>query len=252
MLATIEHRNKKFKADLSKPLDISIPLREGKNTVNAYFAPRFKLEPVRAGNWIGEVKQGAPVNFRNIFFNPHGNGTHTECAGHISKAGFTINRCLEEFFFVAELISIRPEKKGTDRVINKKQLELLSGKKYMKGGAVILRTLPNGKNKLSRNYSGTNPPYLSHEAVSYLVSLGINHLLVDLPSVDREEDGGKLLAHKAFWNNRYPGSRGRTITELIYVPGRIPDGTYLLNLQVPGFENDAAPSKPVLYKIMNS
>ena len=40
-----------------------------------------------------------------------------------------------------------------------------------------------------------------------------------------------------------------TITEMIYVNNTIQDGSYLLNLQFASFENDASPSKPVLYKI---
>lgn len=255
MLATIEHLKKKFRIDFSKPIDISIPLREGKNTVNAYYAPGFKTEPVKMGNWIGEVKQGAAVNFRNVFFNPHGNGTHTECIGHISREDFTINQCLKEFFFVAELISVKPEKIGNDLVITKKQVQFLSRKKYLDGGAIIIRTFPNSKNKLIRQYSGTNPAYIHHEAISFFVSLGIKHLLVDMPSVDQEEDGGKLLAHRAFWGYNLTDKKAKkspcTITELIYVPDEIGDGAYLLNLQIASFENDAAPSRPVLFKVLS-
>ena len=40
-----------------------------------------------------------------------------------------------------------------------------------------------------------------------------------------------------------------TITELIYVNDSVSNGTYLLNLQIASFENDASPSKPILYKI---
>jgi hypothetical protein len=41
-----------------------------------------------------------------------------------------------------------------------------------------------------------------------------------------------------------------TITEFIYVPNTIEDGTYFLNLLIAPFENDATPSKPVLYEIL--
>jgi arylformamidase len=36
---------------------------------------------------------------------------------------------------------------------------------------------------------------------------------------------------------------------MIYVPNSIFDGTYLLNIQIASFENDASPSKPVLYML---
>jgi hypothetical protein len=41
-----------------------------------------------------------------------------------------------------------------------------------------------------------------------------------------------------------------TITEFIFVPNTVLDGTYFLNLQIAPFENDATPSKPILYKVI--
>lgn len=80
---------------------------------------------------------------------------------------------------------------------------------------------------------------------------GIRHLLIDLPSVDREKDEGKLSAHKAFWN--YPGDAVRhdaTITELIFVENSVQDGLYLLNLQLLNLQLDVSPSRPLLYKLL--
>jgi hypothetical protein len=97
---------------------------------------------------------------------------------------------------------------------------------------------------------------LAEEAALFLRESGTQHLLIDLPSVDKEKDEGKLLAHKAFWNvtdvtNLNSDARlEATITELIYVPDAIPDGSYLLNLQIASFENDASPSKPILYAML--
>ncbi|MFM7054031.1 MAG: cyclase family protein, partial [Bacteroidota bacterium] len=61
-------------------------------------------------------------------------------------------------------------------------------------------------------------------------------------------DEGRLEAHHAFW--QYPDSPriGTTITELIFVPDHVADGSYLLNLMITSLENDASPSKPVLYR----
>lgn len=249
MLAFIETKNGQMRIDLSEPLDISIPLRPGVKGVNAYYAPPFTAEPVVMGSFVGSTAKGGAVNFMNVHINPHGNGTHTECVGHISTEPYTINQCLKTFFFAAELISIYPVKMDNgDCVIFKEQIEKkLNGKRPE---ALVLRTLPNDGLKKIAQYSGKNPAYLNHEALEFMARIGVKHFLVDLPSVDREEDGGKLLGHKAFW--RYPGPGTRTtatITELIYVDGAILDGSYLLNLQIASFELDASPSKPVLYKV---
>jgi hypothetical protein len=41
-----------------------------------------------------------------------------------------------------------------------------------------------------------------------------------------------------------------TITELAFVGNSVPDGAYLLSLQVAPFEADAAPSRPILYPLV--
>lgn len=248
MITKITHNGKSYHADLSKPIDISIPLRTGEKNVNAWHSSPVKIEPVRMGDWIGDVKQGGSVNFRNISFNPHGNGTHTECVGHISKEDYSINQCLKNFFFIAELITILPdEMENGDKIITKQHIENCLIDKHPE--AIVIRTLDNNLSKINMHYTNTNPPYIHYEAAELITTLGINHLLIDLPSVDKEADGGKLLAHHAFWQYPQNTKLERTITEMIYVPNTIFDGTYLLNIQIASFENDASPSKPVLYQL---
>lgn len=247
MKAIIEHNSKFIKIDLLKPLDISIPLRASKSNVNAWYIGAPEIEPVKNKDWIGSVKAGADVNFNTIQFNPHAHGTHTECIGHITEEFHSVNKNLTQFFFTAELISVAPENYLKDTVISKHQIELLLKGKTPE--ALVIRTMPNTKEKKSRHYSETNWTYLTEEAMVFIREKGIQHVLIDLPSVDREHDGGKLLSHKAFWD--FDGDRRMhcTITEFIYVRNKIIDGSYMLNLQIAPFENDAAPSKPILYKI---
>ena len=248
MIAKVSHKGKTYQADLGKPIDISIPLRTGEENVNAWYVAPVKIEPVQSDDWIGDVNKGGSVNFRNITFNPHGNGTHTECVGHISKEDYTINKSLTTFFFIAELVTILPDEiENGDKVITKKHLQNTLDNKRPE--AIVIRTLDNNISKINRHYSNTNPPYLTEDAALYIHELGIDHLLIDLPSVDRESDGGKLLAHHAFWQYPHQTKRNRTITEMIYVPNMVFDGTYLLNIQIASFENDASPSKPVLYQL---
>lgn len=253
MKTTISYNNQFFEIDLSKPIDISIPLSNTDENPIAWYIEKPEIEPVVFGDWIGSVEKGASTNFNNIFFNPHGHGTHTECLGHITKEFYSINQCLKQFFFTAELISIEPESVNDDLMITKRQIEIaLNGNAPE---AIVIRTLPNLESKKHKKYSKTNPPYLADEAATYIREIGIQHLLIDLPSVDREEDEGKLLAHKAFWNVKEVNNLNDdarlncTITEMIFVEDTIHDGSYILNLQIAPFENDASPSKPVLFKI---
>jgi len=255
VLATINN----FQIDLSKPIDISIPLTNTDENPIAWYIEKPVIEPVVFGDWTGKVSEGkSSTNFNNIFFNPHGHGTHTECLGHITHDFYSINQSLKQFFFFAKLITVEPEKLGDDFVITKEQVQKkLSSATSMNviNEALIIRTLPNKNEKKSRKYSNTNPPYLSEEAAVFIRESKIQHLLIDLPSVDKEHDEGKLLAHKAFWNVKDTvhlnddARREATITEMIFVSEEIEDANYILNLQIASFENDASPSKPVLYKI---
>ena len=246
MKTTVQLDDQEYEIDLSKPLDISLCLRgDNKNPV-AWYLGAPKIVPVKEGDWVGKVSAGASTNFNNIYFNPHGHGTHTECVGHITPEFHSINDSLKTFFFKAKLVSVEPREKGGDLVIGRKQLEELL--KPGEAQALVIRTLPNSIAKRSKHYSNTNWPYLEEEAAKYIRDSGIQHLLIDLPSVDKEKDEGKLLAHKAFWNYPRKTRLEATITELIYVPAKVADGYYFLNLQIASFENDAAPSKPVLYK----
>jgi len=256
MKTTISYNNKEYKIDLSKPLDISMTLSTNKENSSAWYVNPVEIKPVKTEDFIGSVKDGGSVNFRNITFNPHGNGTHTESVGHIDETIYSVNDVLTKFHFTALVISIEPEicetKTGTrevgDQIISLEQIKNAIGEK--KTEAIIIRTLPNNDSKLTKQYSNANAPYLCDKAVSYITNLGINHLLIDLPSVDKENDNGELLSHHAFWKHPKNTQFHKTITEFIYVKNEIEDGEYILNLQIAPFENDASPSKPVLYKIL--
>ncbi|MDY8134817.1 cyclase family protein [Aquimarina sp. 2201CG5-10] len=248
MKTTIQYNLQSYNIDLSKPLDISISLKASKENVNAWYINPPKIEPVTEGDWIGKVTEGASTNFNTITFNPHGHGTHTECIGHITPEFHSINDALKQFFFLAELLTIQPHRQGEDFIIDKKTIKDAITSQNSK--ALIIRTLPNEKEKLNKQYSHTNWPYLTEEAATYIREIGVEHLLIDLPSVDKEKDDGKLLAHKAFWNYPKNPRYQATITEMVFIKNEIKDGLYFLNLQMASFHNDASPSKPILYSIL--
>ncbi|MGB5419428.1 cyclase family protein, partial [Algibacter sp.] len=103
MIATIQYNSRKLQIDFSKPLDISMPLSASKKNVNAWYIDAPKIEPVKEGERIAAVSEGADINFNNIQFNPHAHGTHTECVGHITEKVHSINKNLNRFFFLAEV-----------------------------------------------------------------------------------------------------------------------------------------------------
>lgn len=247
MKIQFKQNQKIVSCDLNQGIDLSISYKEGIQQVNCFYANLFSSQAVKQGDFIGSVKEGGPVNFYNTFINIHGGGTHTEGVGHISKERHSVNQILKQFFGIAYLISVYPTKaENGDRIIQSESLSLL-----LEGVSIpdflIIRTLPNDVSKTKQHYSGTNPPYLSIEAMEFIVSKQVKHLLIDLPSVDREQDGGKLAAHHCFWE----GSRANecSITELIYIPDILEDNYYLINLQLASMEQDAVPSRPLLFRL---
>lgn len=245
MIAKIEINNKTIQVDLSKPLDISAGYRNTTESLRAWYIDQMEAQPVKGDGFIGEVAQGGSVNFFNLTINPHGHGTHTESVGHISSEKEPVDQLLKKYFFLAELRTFETE---TNTAIN---LGSIQCKFKGQTEAIIIRTQPNDPQKKIKNYSNTHPPYLSEDGAAWLREQGVEHLLIDLPSVDPEVDGGALKAHRAFWNYPAKTRRNATITELVYIDNSIEDGLYLLELQTAPIENDAVPSRPILYKIEN-
>jgi len=245
MKTIIEIGNEKIITNLSNGIDISCPIRAGKNNIHAWYVPDVKIEPVMENGWIGSTKLGGSVNFKNISFNPHGHGTHTETAEHVLSKKISINKVLTDCFIPALLITVNPTQKYKDLIITKKAL--LKGNFSDLHKAIIIRTLPNDSSKKTRQYSNSNPPYLSLDAIEFILKKNIDHLLIDLPSVDKEHDDGILAGHHKFWNTEGVINSQKTITELIYVPNAVKDGNYMLNLQIAPFENDASPSRPIIF-----
>jgi len=263
MKGTFEIGNKKFEVDFSKGNDISIPLNFNGEQPNTYGVEKATSTPYKDGQFVGDTRKGGPCNFETYSFTPHCNGTHTECIGHITDERITILSSLKDEMIPSALVSVTPKnttenytpKLNTeDLVITKQDLETqLRGvdSEFLRG--IIVRTLPNSETKKSRDYMKETPSFFSIDAMEYLVSLGVQHLLVDTPSVDRLFDDGHLSAHNIFWETKgkdfNPNTQNKTITEMIFAPNSLEDGAYLLNLQIPAFVSDAAPSRPILYKI---
>jgi arylformamidase len=248
------------------PIDLSIPLQFNGPQPNSYGVPPAVSQAFEGGGFIGDVRRGGSCNFETYHLTPHCNGTHTECVGHITAERLAVHELLQDDFLPATLLSVAPQEvpqsadsydpplKPGDKIITRQQLasalENISAP-FLK--ALIIRTLPHDEGKLRRDYMQEAPAFFSLEAMRYIRERGVEHLLVDLPSVDRLFDEGKLSNHRIFWDVvgvAGPSSpTSRTITEFIFVPEEVMDGHYLLNLQIAPFVSDAAPSRPRIFRL---
>jgi kynurenine formamidase len=269
MIFTVEINNCAYHFSGDEPIDISIPINFHGAQPNAYGVETATAQAYEAGDLVGDTRRGGSCNFEQVKFIPHCSGTHTESVGHITNERISIHSSLKDSFIPSTLVSIEPENAADsgetyavnfdcgDKLITRKLLEKVLenvDKNFLQG--LIIRTLPNDDEKKSRVYLNEIPPYFSTEAMNYLAELKVNHLLADLPSIDRIFDEGKLSNHHIFWKVN-PGEFeinaasfiNNTITELIFVPENVKDGGYLLNLQIAPFVADAAPSRPLLFKL---
>jgi len=265
---------RRWRADITAPADLAIVLEFNGPQPSFFVETPASSEPLRLGGFTGSVVNGASCNCAVHSLAPHCHGTHTECIGHVTRSPVTVASLTPVAPCVALVVSVRPEPLGAaaaslhgdhaaaDDLVIRRVALAAAASAWLDAPctAMVIRTLPNGADKRHRAYSGSPSPapYFLPEAMRWLVERGISSLVVDLPSLDRADDGGRLAAHREYWGLP-PGSddatqatRGQAlVTELAYVPDSVADGLYLLDLQVPAFGADAAPSRPVLYPLLS-
>jgi arylformamidase len=276
MKATVSEGDRLWTADLAAPLDISIELNPHSNEQpQAFFLPPARALAVEVGPFVGDTRRGGSCNCEMVTLYPHGNGTHTECVGHVTRERIGVQSLLRDVFLPATLLTVHPQSfaesgetypaphAADELAVTRASIEravdslgrALGGVEAGFLQALILRTAPNCAAKRRRSYSGAGTAYLTEEAMAWIRERGTEHLLVDLPSIDREDDGGLLPLHCAFWDVPPDRSLGtasasrRSITEMVYVDDRIADGLYLVNLQIPPLALDAVPSRPLLFPV---
>ena len=265
-----QHLGKKYSCDLSHPTSLAIDLDFDGPQPSHFGTERASRESLRLGSFLGDTQRGGSCNVDVLELVPHCNGTHTESAGHIVDDDIFIGTLAKQAWYPAVVLTLqpigagettetyRPKLEPKDCVLTATMLaEAFASHAEMKPSALIIRTLPNDLSKVNRVYSeDQEPPFFSIEAMQQINEMGIMHLLVDLPSVDRTYDDGLLTCHHIYWNVPEGTHRvtedswkDKTISEMILVPEAVPDGIHLLNLQLPALFSDAAPSRPILFPI---
>ena len=255
--------------DLAHPVSLAIEVTFTARDPRHFGAPGASAQPLVVAGFSGSVAAGASCNCSTITLTPHCNGTHTECAGHLTRQPLDAFRIVPVGLVPALVVTVTPEPadatadtsrppaRAHDRLITHRVLadawSAAASRSQASPRALVMRTRQNAA---AHPTSDTPPPYLSYEAALWIVAREIEHLVVDLPSLDRTQDQGALTAHRVFFGlppASHELERARraqcTVTELARVPQSLPDGEYLLELQVPALAGDAVPSRPLLYPL---
>ena len=261
--------------DLSRPIDCSIAFQPRAPAAAQFQA--FGLPPARAENLLS-VERGHSVNCDVLSLCVHGSGTHVECVGHIARREYSLLEVCRDLLSPMvclvltvdlELIPVPGSEAPPDRCITAAALDRALSACNAKLGvptsdanaarsplvqhapALAVRTGHiDADSSVVTSFTGTNPPYFAKDAMVWVRRAGVRHLLCDLPSVDREQSGEALPAHRTFFGSDEEGAReGRTVTEYVRLPRPqdFPDDVYVLYLGVANVDASAAPARPVLY-----
>lgn len=237
-------------------------------------APPAHAWPHRVGNFSGSVLTGASCNCRNLQLTPHASGTHSESAGHLTSDEFPVLPLLPMTPQPGLLLRIGTElAKNTTESADFKPLpddRLITAAALRAAWPVTAPFRPQAliiatESSLHGTRVSTRelqiPPYLSRECAEWLVENDIQHLVVEVPSIDRLQDAGQLTAHRIFFG--FPPQRSpatpllasaatraqATITELAAVDADIANGHGFLQIQAPAIDGDAIPTRPIWHAL---
>lgn len=264
---------RRWRVQLDTPIDLAMPLDFEGPQPSLWGLPRAGVEPVCVGAFVGDVRAGGSVNCATVTVTPHGNGTHTESVAHITDIALAPHTLVSPGLCTALLVrvpSVALDVSGehydgtsasTDRVVTREQLivgwarawDVAACEPMASIDALVVALTPSPHWRTRGE--DPNPPYFTVAAMDWLREHVTRHLLVELPSVDRADDGGGTPNHHRFWEVPAGGVHTeapsqRTITEWLDVPEDASEGLYLLELALPAWLTDAVPSRPQLYRLM--
>ena len=213
MIIKVSHNKQDYKINTKQSIDISIPYNFNGAQPNFYDVNPGKLSPFKFAETSYSVANGAGCNVPEISMNIHCTGTHTECVGHLLEKNGSVSECIQDLYMPTVLLTVRPKLfsecsdgyhvavKGDEKVISKESIEV-SYKKHKLNNplSMIIRTLPNPKEKQFYSFTENYPPFFTNDSLIFL-SNKIQHLVVDIPSIDRMEDDGILGNHRIFWSS---------------------------------------------------
>ncbi len=223
--------------------------------------------PHRVGDFSGSVFTGASCNCRTVEITPHGAGTHTESVGHLTAdehhvIGVLPPGLLPSLLLRVNTAAVAATRESSDYPPQTHDL-LITAASVIAAWPERLPFAPSAL-VLATPARQPTPAYLTRECAHELVSRGIRHLVVDLPSLDRCADNGALTAHRIFFGlpsrgtqSTLPISRDAlrgdcTVTELASIPETLAAGPGFLQIQAPAWNGDAIPSRPLWFALSSA
>lgn len=259
---------RRWTLELGDAVDLTRRLGFDERDPTAFALPPARAVAVGGDGWRLRTEDGGSVNCDTVTVTPHGNTTHTETIGHIalerpSIGDLPLPPMLGAILLRVATTPLGPSGEGyvgksapDDPVVTAAGLEVAFAALPDEARAGWRDALIIGTGQTTRSAGDEPvPPYLTTEAVAWIRALGFDHVVLDVPSIDRVVDGGGLSNHHTFWGLPTRGDDGaarsmqsatgpdRSITELALVPPGQPAGPGALLLAPARWALDAAPSR---------
>ena len=244
----------------------------------AFHLPKLSTSPFEvSGVFIGDVEQGGSCNVDILHLSPH-KLTHLQTETHIISEGTNISDLglIEGFALVVDLsgwmglekdetldsngrkstnsISVAQLQYAVDEAIG----QVLSPEQRFNLLAIKTRL---SLDREDTDYTGRDPLHLEPEVAQFIHDYHeivgnpgrqIQTLILDLPSIDREDDGGLLLAHRNYFGIKDGKSQGekRSLVEFAYLRG-LETGLYYCQIHPYPIQTNAIIVNPVFYPLIN-
>ncbi len=232
------------------------------NHSNAFFLPEYQTQSFTYKDvFVGDVLSGGSCNVDVLSFCPH-NLTHVETSAHIldqsvsqSKIQDLPTNHLQGLVYLLDLSKNLTE---NDKFITSELVRQELSKISLPISALAIKT-PSSLLKQDYDFSGKDFLALNEEAAKEITNFSfedqkVTTLILDLPSTDSENDKGKLLAHRAFFEIpregiKFDDMKKKAIVELAYFKDVVQNNYYFI-MTPPKIQANAIITDIVFYPLV--
>lgn len=251
---------------LGNPISVSRPIKLIPQTKssNAFYLPPVSYKTFELNSaFIGDVTKGGSCNVNILNFSPHGI-THVESSAHIleqNQNAKTIEKIApNKLIGIVYLIDLTSQLFPNTKLILKDIIETKLKSIDLPVSMIALKTFSSELSPF-HDFSGKDFLALSPSAAELLHDFRNNNenllscLILDLPSTDPEQDGGRLIAHRKFFGIPLEGYKsddieGRLIIELAYF-NKVKEGYYYCVIAPPKFQTDAMATDVLFFPLID-
>jgi kynurenine formamidase len=252
-LALTDTNGKVKRFRLGEPLSVSreVYFKGETRSPNAFHLTPITSKTVEfEGQFIGDVSRGGSCNVDTLQYVPHGL-THLETSAHIlgpeAHPPTVKDIPVEKLSGIVFLIDLSQPGEESAQLVPRAAVQAKLEQNTLPISLLAIKTraslLPQDYDFSGKNFLALAPGTAKGIHDYTVCSSRIQCLILDLPSIDPEKDGGKLLAHRHFFGLPETGTNAgdkekRALVELAWF-ANLTEGYYYAVITPPRFETNA-------------